>query len=76
MIQNRLLNPKPLKADFHIHTAEDPLDRVPYTAQELILKAADEGFEVLAITNHHLPDLQPGPFFFGPGPEHSAHPRH
>lgn len=43
---------KPLKADFHIHTAEDPLDRVPYTAQELILKAADEGFEVLAITNH------------------------
>jgi predicted metal-dependent phosphoesterase TrpH len=44
---------KPLKADFHIHTAEDPLDRVPYTAQELILKAADDGFEVLAITNHH-----------------------
>lgn len=53
MIKNMLLNPKPLKADFHVHTAEDPLDRIHYTAQELILKAADEGFEVLAITNHH-----------------------
>ncbi len=53
MFQNRQLNPKPLKVDFHIHTAEDPVDRIHYTAQELIIKAADEGFEVLAITNHH-----------------------
>lgn len=44
---------KPLKADFHIHTGEDPLDRVPYSAQELIRRAAEDGFEVLAITNHH-----------------------
>lgn len=43
----------PLKADLHIHTGEDPLDRVPYSARELIRRAAEDGFEVLAITNHH-----------------------
>ena len=43
----------PLKADLHIHTAEDPLDRVKYTAKDLITKGADEGFDVLAITNHN-----------------------
>ena len=48
-----LSGPKPLKADLHLHTAEDPNDRVPYTAKELISKAADDGFEVLSITNHH-----------------------
>ena len=45
--------PRPLKADLHLHTAEDPLDHVTYTAKELISKAADEGFDVLSITNHH-----------------------
>jgi transcriptional regulator of acetoin/glycerol metabolism len=30
---------KPLKADLHLHTAEDPLDRIRYTAKELIAKA-------------------------------------
>ncbi len=44
--------PRPLKADLHLHTAEDPHDRVVYTAKELISKAAEEGFEVLSITNH------------------------
>ena len=48
----RVKGPKPLKADLHLHTAEDPNDRVSYTAKELISKAADQGFEVLAITNH------------------------
>ena len=48
----RIKGPRPLKADLHLHTAEDPNDRVSYTAKELISKAADEGFEVLAITNH------------------------
>ncbi len=43
---------RPLKADLHLHTAEDPHDRVAYTAKELISKAAEEGFEVLSITNH------------------------
>jgi predicted metal-dependent phosphoesterase TrpH len=44
----------PLKADFHIHTREDPFDPVLYTARELILKAAGQGFEVLSITNHNI----------------------
>src|SRR4030042_5854006 len=44
---------RPLKADLHLHTAEDPLDCVRYTAKEFISKAADEGFDVISITNHH-----------------------
>ena len=44
---------RPLKADLHLHTADDPLDRIRYTAKELISKAADQGFDVLSITNHH-----------------------
>jgi predicted metal-dependent phosphoesterase TrpH len=42
-----------LKSDFHIHTGEDPYDKIPYSAKELINHAAKLGFEVLAITNHH-----------------------
>jgi predicted metal-dependent phosphoesterase TrpH len=49
----KMKKPKPLKADLHLHTAEDPLDRVRYTGKELISKAADEGFDVISITNHH-----------------------
>jgi predicted metal-dependent phosphoesterase TrpH len=51
-IDTRIKRPRPLKVDLHLHTAEDPNDRVSYTAKELISKAADQGFEVLAITNH------------------------
>ena len=50
---------RPLKADLHIHTGEDPLDRVAYSAKELISKAADDGFEVLAITNHQSLTFNP-----------------
>ena len=49
----KIKRPRPLKADLHLHTAEDPLDRVRYTAKELISKAADQGFDVISITNHH-----------------------
>lgn len=49
----KMRRPRPLKADLHLHTAEDPLDHVRYTAKELISKAADQGFDVIAITNHH-----------------------
>jgi predicted metal-dependent phosphoesterase TrpH len=45
---------RPLKADLHLHTAEDPLDRIRYTAKEIISRAAEEGFDVLSITNHQL----------------------
>jgi predicted metal-dependent phosphoesterase TrpH len=49
----RMKRPRPLKVDLHLHTAEDPLDRIRYTAKELISKAADESFDVISITNHH-----------------------
>ena len=55
----RIKGPRPLKADLHLHTAEDPSDHVPHTAKELISKAADEGFEVLAITNHQCLTFNP-----------------
>ncbi len=44
-----------LKADFHVHTKEDPFDSpyIPYTAKDLIRVAAKKGFTVLSITNHH-----------------------
>lgn len=44
---------RPLKADLHLHTSEDPQDRVRYTSKELIAKAADDGFDVISITNHN-----------------------
>ncbi len=44
---------RPLKIDLHLHTAEDPIHRIRYTAKELISNAAEDGYDVLAITNHH-----------------------
>jgi hypothetical protein len=41
-----------LKADFHLHTGEDRREGVGYSAKELIDRAAQEGYRVLAITNH------------------------
>jgi len=55
---------KPLKADLHIHTAEDPCDHVSHTAKELISTAADQGFEVLAITNHQSLTFNPWLFAY------------
>ena len=42
-----------LKSDFHIHTGEDPYDKIKYSSKDLINYAAKLGFQVLAITNHH-----------------------
>lgn len=42
-----------LKIDFHTHTAEDPQDRIAYTARDLIDRAAQLGFDALAVTNHN-----------------------
>tara|TARA_Y100000034_G_scaffold10237_1_gene10812 strand:- start:8344 stop:9024 length:681 start_codon:yes stop_codon:yes gene_type:complete len=41
-----------LKSDFHLHTSEDPCDRIKYNAQTLIKQCAKLNFNVLAITNH------------------------
>lgn len=42
-----------LKADFHIHTREDPHDFIRHTAQELLAEAARQGFQVIALTCHN-----------------------
>jgi predicted metal-dependent phosphoesterase TrpH len=41
-----------LKVDLHLHTAEDPVDRISHTAVELVDRAAELGFDALAITLH------------------------
>lgn len=41
-----------LKVDLHTHVAGDPQDRIPYSARQLIDRAADLGYDVLAITLH------------------------
>jgi predicted metal-dependent phosphoesterase TrpH len=41
-----------LKADLHLHTGDDPRDYVTHSNKEMIDRAAQLGFEVLAITNH------------------------
>jgi predicted metal-dependent phosphoesterase TrpH len=41
-----------LKVDLHLHTGDDPLDRIPYSAADLVDRAAGLGFDALAITLH------------------------
>ena len=43
-----------LKADLHTHTADDPFDRLDYSAEMLIDAVARAGVRVLAITCHEL----------------------
>ncbi len=43
-----------LKADLHLHTSEDPQDKIRYSARQLIDYASQRGFDVLAITNHNF----------------------
>ena len=41
-----------IKLDLHIHTLDDPKDKIDYTAHELLERARSLGFHVLAITLH------------------------
>jgi|GEM_PF-847863 len=41
-----------IKTDFHLHTSDDRFDSIGYSAEDLILTAAQKGFSALAITNH------------------------
>ena len=41
-----------LKVELHAHTADDPLDRIPYSTTELIDHVAALGYDALAITLH------------------------
>ena len=42
-----------LKVELHAHTADDPLDRIPYSTTQLIDHAATAGYAALAITLHN-----------------------
>ena len=41
-----------LKANFHMHTREDPVDKLSYTIYEAVDYASKKGFEVLVFTPH------------------------
>ena len=41
-----------IKLDLHIHTLDDPKDKIDYTAHQLLERARMLGFRVLAITLH------------------------
>jgi predicted metal-dependent phosphoesterase TrpH len=41
-----------IKIDLHIHTLDDPKDALDYSAHQLLERARDLGFRVLAITLH------------------------
>ena len=39
-----------LKVELHSHSADDPLDRIPYSTTQLIDRAAELGYNALAVT--------------------------
>src|SRR5438477_10350351 len=41
-----------IKLDLHIHTFEDPKDKLDYSAHDILARARRLGFSVLAITLH------------------------
>lgn len=48
-----------LKVELHTHTSDDPIDTIPHTVPELIDRAADLGYQAVAITLHdHQLDLR------------------
>lgn len=50
-----------LKVELHTHTADDPVDRIPHSTEALINRAADLGYDALAITLHEQ-QLDLGPW--------------
>ena len=51
-----------IKVDLHIHTLDDPKDAIDYSAHQLLERAHDLGFGVLAITLHDTVFSRPGVF--------------
>ena len=41
-----------LKVELHTHTSDDPADRIPYSTEDLIDRAAALGYDALAVTLH------------------------
>ncbi len=48
-----------LKAELHCHSRDDKKDDIPHSEKELIDAAAEQGYEVLSITNHHVVTFSP-----------------
>ncbi|MBZ0254044.1 MAG: PHP domain-containing protein, partial [Candidatus Methylomirabilis sp.] len=46
------MSTKLLKAEFHLHTSDDPRDVILYSAREIVERAIRREYGVLAITNH------------------------
>ena len=73
-----------LKVDLHLHTAEDPVDYILHDAHQLIDRAAELGFDALAITLHDRQLADPSVFAYArerriillPGIERSIEGRH
>ncbi|HEX2445450.1 MAG TPA: PHP-associated domain-containing protein [Vicinamibacterales bacterium] len=42
----------PIKVELHSHTSDDPIDRIPHSAAQLIDRAVELGYAALAITLH------------------------
>ena len=51
-VKSRAMSDNWIKLDLHIHTLDDPKDKIDYTAHELLERAKALGFAVLAITLH------------------------
>jgi len=51
-----------LKADLHIHTADDPADLISYSTFDVIDRAAELGYGALAVTLHDQ-QLDPSPYY-------------
>ncbi len=50
-----------LKVELHSHSSDDPVDRIGYSTWQLIDRAAELGYDALAVTLHDR-QLDPGPF--------------
>ena len=50
-----------LKVELHSHSSDDPHDRIPYSTHQLIDRAAELGYQALAVTLHDR-QLDPAPF--------------
>jgi len=49
-----------LKVELHAHSADDPIDRISHTTRQLIERAAELGYDALAVTLHDRQlDLKP-----------------
>ncbi len=51
-VKSKTMSENWIKLDLHIHTLDDPKDKLDYTAHELLERAKALGFAVLAITLH------------------------